>query len=224
MSLATRNAQLGQKLAKILERKNISSEFSLDFDAANLPIDIANSFSSYHNFILEIGSGWGEFTLANAKNNPDSLIIALEKKKKRISRCIKNQKKAEIKNIRWMVVDVDWFFDELFLPSTFNKVIINFPDPWPKKKHHKHRFLGREFMQTLSTITRPNAELEFATDFWPYMQEGLINIVADKKWKNVNGPGVVVKEIAGRPQSYFEQLKRSEGEHVYFSQFKKNLS
>ena len=133
-------------------------------------------------------------------------------------RCIKNLK---VPNIRFMIVDVDWFFDRLFVPASFDKVVINFPDPWPKERHHKHRFLTQQFVAALTDVVKPGGHLEFGTDFWPYMQEGMHNIAASGFWLNINGPGVILKEIEARPKSYFETLKKSEGENVYFCQFKK---
>jgi len=108
------------------------------------------------------------------------------------------------------------------LPDSFDKVIINFPDPWPKTRHHKHRFMSPPFIKELSRICKSSAILEFATDHWPYMEYGARCIEEDPDWKNMNGEMVILREIEGRPKSFFQELKQEEGENLYFIEFQKS--
>ncbi|MDH5718393.1 MAG: methyltransferase domain-containing protein [Spirochaetia bacterium] len=214
------------KLENILIKKNIGKthlgeNYTIDFLPVNFPLDIRSQYSEYKSYILELGSGWGEFTREIAKQNPNSLIIALEKKKKRVVRCVKWQKKENIENIRWMIVDITWFFKEIFNKNSFDKIIINFPDPWPKKRHHKKRFMTDDFIEILFTISKKDTLLEFATDFWPYMQDALYSLELSGKWKNIHGKGILLNDIPDRPKSYFEKLKLEEGENTYFLQMKR---
>ena len=192
--------------------------YILTFDPANFPILLQKRFPEYKSFILEIGSGWGEFTLELAKQKPDSLIIAVEKKKKRITRSIKNQINMNIENIRWMLLDVSWFFDNIFQEESFDHIIMNFPDPWPKKKHKKHRILTNRFLQSITKISRNNSLFEFASDYWSYICDALSVIENSEEWKNMNGHGVLLTNISNRPESYFQKLKIEEGENIYFLQ------
>ena len=227
MSLTREDPSLKKKLASILKKKAIIPSLKeeiqknlIEFDIENLPLRFEN-FSSELPRVLEIGSGWGEFTIDFARQNPGCIIIALEKKKKRVIRCLKKQYENQLPNIRWMIVDVYWFFDELFASGTFDKIIINFPDPWPKLRHHKHRYMNPQFIATLGRVARKGCILEFATDFWPYMNEAVILLEESGLFENVHSPGRVLRELPSRPRSFFEQMKRDEGDQVFFIQFKR---
>lgn len=204
------------------QKKIIGKEFALDFSLQKTPYSPLTLYPHYSCYVLEIGSGWGEFTLQSAKQNPQNFYIALEKKKKRVLRCLAKQENKQVNNIRWMVMDIDWFFSGLFSANSFDKIVINFPDPWPKKRHHKHRFFQENFLQVLNSISKPNALLEFATDYYHYMEQTVQLLEQTSVWKNQHGKGIVLTQIENRPQSYFEQLKKAEGENVYFVQYRKN--
>ncbi|RME88775.1 MAG: tRNA (guanosine(46)-N7)-methyltransferase TrmB [Candidatus Hydrogenedentota bacterium] len=231
MSLVQEKPELFSKLAGILQRKSFSekefpSYLHIPFHLDTFPLDakkIARQYG-FQKTVLEIGSGWGEFTLDLAKQNPDWLIVATEKKKHRVKRTLQNALKQNIKNIRMMVLDVTWFLQEVFAPSSFDYVILNFPDPWPKKRHHKHRIMSENFLLELAPLCTKAALLEFATDYWPYMErvlEILQKSAIQKTWRNVHGMGVILPELANRPKSYFELLKKEEGEQPYFLQLLK---
>lgn len=222
-------SSLQKKLIWLLERKSIANmkkevkgkKLAFDFFYKNTPYSLAKLFPFFSSYVLEIGSGWGEFTLESAKQNPQNFYMALEKKKKRVLRCLAKQESKQLKNIRWMVMDLEWFFDGLFCEDSFDLVVINFPDPWPKARHHKHRFFNEEFLTVLQKITKPKARLEFATDYYDYMEQVVLILENSRLWKNQHGQGVVLSKIDSRPQSYFEVLKREENENVYFIQYQK---
>lgn len=220
MALADERPELKEKLYTILKNKSITNEpLGIDFDKARFALDFTDL--GYDEVQLEIGSGWGEYTLECAAQNPKILYIALEKKKKRVVACIKEQKKRELKNIRWMIIDIKWFFEGIFKKGTFSKVTINFPDPWPKLRHHKNRFIDDNFIDTLSDYLAQDSVIEFATDHWPYLEDVLWILEAKPYLRNLNGRGVALTEVAGRAKSYFEQLKKDEGCDIYFLQFQK---
>ncbi|MDH5720437.1 MAG: methyltransferase domain-containing protein [Spirochaetia bacterium] len=226
ISLSMKNEKIQKKLTEILTQRSrkfseIEKNYILPFEPSNFPYFLKKNFNQYNGFILEIGSGWGEFTLELAKQNRDSLIIALEKKKKRIIRSIKNQKKENIENIRWMLLDVSWYFEDIFAENSFDHIIINFPDPWPKKKHHKHRILTENFLNSITNISKNGTLFEFASDYWPYIYDALFVIENSKYWQNINGKGVLLNNIKDRPESYFQKLKTEEGENTYFLQAEK---
>ena len=237
------NPDLQQKLVSILTSKNTSLRNSfpdniLDFHSDIFPLRIREMFPGYSHYLLELGSGWGDFCLEYARQNPETLCIALDKKKYRIKKSAKEQFAAGIKNIRWLVCHFDWKFENLFLPDSFDKIIINFPDPWPKKRHQKNRFIRPDFVKELALIARSGSglngsqnfgqgfykksgELEFATDNWKYMEDALQDFLDSHCWENIHGENVVLPFLANRPASFFEILKRQEKENIYFIQLGK---
>jgi len=214
--------RIREKLAGILQKKYLGNEYNILFDPGTFPICPNIHYPGYAKYILEIGSGWGEFTNALAADHPDWFIIALEKKKKRVKYSIAEQTERGISNIRWVIINVDWFFEEVFTPESFDTIIINFPDPWPKKRHHKHRFMGKSFIHILHGLLKNNGELEFATDHREYMED-VLDIIEGmpQEWENIHGKKVVKSHIENRPESYFEREQKNKGMDVYFLQVKK---
>ncbi len=214
--------RIREKLAGILQKKHLGNDYNIPFDPGALPIAPDTHYPGYAKYILEIGSGWGEFTNDLATEHPDWFLVALEKKKKRVRYSIAEQTERGISNIRWVIINVDWFFKELFTPESFDTIIINFPDPWPKKRHHKHRFMGESFIQILYGLLKNNGELEFATDHREYM-DNVLDIFdgMPQEWENIHGKKVVKSRIENRPVSYFENEQKNKGLDVYFLQVKK---
>ncbi len=214
------NTHLKNRLAGLLDKRSIYNEpFAIPFEPEIFPLSVRSLFPDARQIFLEIGSGYGEFTRENALRNPAAGIIALEKKRHRIAGSIREQKVMGLQNIRWMVVDINWFFDEIFEDNSFDRIIINFPDPWPKKRHHKNRFISNALLSSLSRMSKPDALLEFATDYFPYLSDTLSILEISPQWKNMHGRGRILSTIPGRPVSFFEQQKRDENLPVYFLQF-----
>ena len=209
------------KLAKILNNKYISSPYVVPFDQNLFPIKIKHQYPEYKSYILEIGSGWGEFTIALAERDHNQFIFALEKKKKRVLKAEKFQRKAFLQNIRWMVLDVVWFFDDIFSANSFDKIIINFPDPWPKNKHKKHRLMNKKLVHSLSFITGDQAIIEFASDSWSYIEDSVLHLENSPHWKNKHGRGVVLREMPGRISSFYESLQKKDGNTIYYLEYEK---
>jgi tRNA (guanine-N7-)-methyltransferase len=217
---------LKKKLIYILESKNKGlhekyNDLLIPFKLSLFPLDIRKRFPGYATYTLELGGGWGEFALEYAKTNQDTLYVALDKKKYRIKKSVKEQLQKNIPNVRWMVCNLEWIFNGLFTKQSIDKIIINFPDPWPKNRHLKHRFVGPELIDELSRVTKPGGSLEFATDSWSYMQDVVAHFDDSEKWQNIHGKKVILPRVENRPISFFEDLKRSENEHIYIIQLEK---
>lgn len=212
-----------EKLAGVLKKKSArGGEYCLPFDFQNLPYNIRGDFPGYKKYALEIGCGWGEFTRAAAAQIPDTLVIAVEKKLARVLSSGRTQKQEGLTNIRYVILDVAWFFDGIFADATFDNITINFPDPWPKLRHHKHRFISPEFAATLHQIARPGATLMFATDNYRYAREATETFEPGGLWQNTQTPYIARGHIAGRPVSFFEGIHRREGAPIYFLEYRKN--
>lgn len=147
------------------------------------------------------------------------MIIAIEKKLARVISSGKTQERENIPNIRYLVLDVAWFFSGIFAASQFDQILINFPDPWPKARHHKHRFISHPLTAELARICRPGAKLTFATDDYAYTREAAGVLEKSALWKNTQGAYMARSELAGRPRSFFEQLHRDEGALIYFLEY-----
>jgi tRNA (guanine-N7-)-methyltransferase len=135
------------------------------------PIDWSKIFCNNKKLIVEIGFGGGEFLVGLAKKYPEFNYIGIETS---LISCYKIQKKiftSNLSNIRIILEDARFAIREFFSDDSIYKVIVNFPCPWPKKKHSKKRLFTGDFIDTLSSVLEPNGEVLLTTDVQWYAQE-----------------------------------------------------
>ncbi len=113
---------------------------------------------------VEIGSGNGFFLAGMSSARPQWNWLGLEIRFKRVVQCARKlQGAGATAQGRIARYDVHQL-DDLFGPGSVSGLYVNFPDPWPKARHAKHRVLGPDFMGTVASILRPGAELRVKTD------------------------------------------------------------
>jgi tRNA (guanine-N7-)-methyltransferase len=112
---------------------------------------------------LEIGCGKGDFVKGMAEKNPDINFIAIEKATDIIVLALEKIKKSSLTNVRFINCDAA-ILTEVFPESFFNTIYINFPDPWPKKRHAKRRLTSSSFLTIFKKILSDNGSLHFKTD------------------------------------------------------------
>ena len=129
-------------------------------------------FQSSSNEILdvEIGPGNGEHFAYLAKNQPDRLCLAIELKYKPIIQTARQLKAKQLHNARVIRYNA-CLIDQIFSSDEINNVYIYFPDPWPKKRHHKHRLISKEFLQKLYSVQKLGCFVEVKTDDKAYFTE-----------------------------------------------------
>ena len=116
---------------------------------------------------LEIGTGNGYFFAHYGKSNPDRYLLGMELKFKPLIQSMKRSLAAGNKNTR-MVRYHAGILPEIFESGELNRVLIYFPDPWPKKRHHKNRLISTAFLETVHRLQRPGSYLEIKTDHAGY--------------------------------------------------------
>ena len=119
---------------------------------------------------LEIGPGSGDFFAFIATNNKDRLFIAVELKYKPLiqtTRKIKEKTCLNAKTIRYNAQ----MLGDIFASEELNNIYIHFPDPWPKKRHHKHRLIKPDFIKVLYQLQKNDSFIEIKTDHREYFQE-----------------------------------------------------
>ncbi|MCB1188866.1 MAG: methyltransferase [Leptospiraceae bacterium] len=122
----------------------------------------------YERYFLELGSGWGEVAIELGQKNEDAGFILMEKKISRVDFTIRKIQEFNLKNIKIIPLNFNWFLTELFISEQFDQILLNFPDPWPKNKHHKHRTFTVEFLDKLAYLLKTGGSFKFATDHSPY--------------------------------------------------------
>lgn len=172
------------------------------------------SFNSFDNLNLEIGAGDGQCTLALATALPDSGFVAAEVYRAGLGRLLQAVNERQLNNVR--VSDTDVIELLSVVPSDyFDSAMIFFPDPWPKKKHHKRRLLKVAFLDQLAIKLKMSALLFIATDIEDYALQILEAIVASNQWINLAGNDRWGIRPLFRPRTKFEAKGIREGRSVF---------
>ncbi|MDF3820432.1 methyltransferase [Leptospira sp. 96542] len=209
------NQDIQQKLWKFTTKTSYKSDYLLQPKEWGEKIDLKKSFPNHiQTFVLELGSGWGEVAIELAKANPNTGYLLMEKKVNRIIATENLRQPLNLENIRYMTVNFQWFFEELLEKELFDTIIINFPDPWPKRKHHKNRLMSEFMLRQIYDLLKPGGQLLFATDYGPYARK---TIALFRKLKGfVCGSEEYSFERPNFPVSFFEGEKRNEGKRIYY--------
>jgi tRNA (guanine-N7-)-methyltransferase len=120
--------------------------------------------------IIEIGSGDGKAPLAYAKEFSDQIIIAIDVYTPGIAQLMHEAAQQQIDNLRVVIGDAIEVFQELVPNKSLSGLHIFFPDPWPKKRHHKRRILNEKNLEIFQSKLKPQAKILIATDWDEYAQ------------------------------------------------------
>ncbi|MCZ4351044.1 tRNA (guanine(46)-N(7))-methyltransferase TrmB [Roseovarius aestuarii] len=135
------------------------------------PLDIEARFGG-RDLWLEIGFGGGEHLAHLAAQNPDKGLIGCEPYLNGVAMLLAKLRKTPVTNLAVHAGDARNLFDVLPARSV-GRAYLLYPDPWPKKRHHRRRFVTPEHLEPLAQVMRPGAELRVATDIEDYVRQTL---------------------------------------------------
>jgi len=118
---------------------------------------------------VEVGCGKGKFTAETAEANPDVLLIAVERCREAMVVAMEKAKNMGLKNVFFIDMDVA-NIEEIFDRGEMDRLFINFPDPWPRKKNAKRRLTHRGFLDKYCRTVREGGEIHFKTDNAPLFE------------------------------------------------------
>jgi tRNA (guanine-N7-)-methyltransferase len=122
---------------------------------------------------LEVGFGGGEHLVWQAEHHPEVGLIGCEPYMNGVAKCLAQIERAGVSNVRVFTDDARFVMAAL-PPRSVSRAFVLFPDPWPKARHHKRRFVQRANLNVLARLMKPEAELRLATDdpsYLPWMVE-----------------------------------------------------
>ena len=184
--------------------------------AEELPKPTAGSllFGNEHPVELEIGSGKGTFLTDQAKDRPEVNFLGLERAHKYWMYSSDRLRRNGCLNTRMILADATIFVSENLADTSLSAIHIFFPDPWPKKRHHKRRLIQGPFLEQAERVLEQGGRLQIVTDFEGYYQQIERVVLASKlKETEYRTPGSVADgEIAG---TNFERKYRREGRPFY---------
>jgi tRNA (guanine-N7-)-methyltransferase len=188
-------------------------ELGRDVDALpDGPLDTTALFGRDAPVLLEIGSGMGETTAQLAAAEPDTSYLAVEVYQAGLAQLLLRAENLGLTNLRLLRGDAVTLLTEHVEPGTLAGARIFFPDPWPKKKHHKRRLVQPEFVALLAGRLATGARLHLATDWAHYAEQMLAVCSAEPLLRNefAAEPGGWAPRPDWRPVTKFEQRARAE--------------
>ena len=182
-------------------------------------LDLVQVFGRAAPKVLEIGFGMGETTATIAKAHPDHDYLALEVHTPGVGALLKLLDEQNLTNVRIIQHDAIEVLENMLAAQSLDRVHIFFPDPWPKKRHHKRRLIRPEFVSLLASRLKPGAVIHLATDWADYAEQMLEVLSAEAQLENC-AEGYAERPTS-RPMTKFEQRGLRLGHHVYDLLFRK---
>lgn len=208
-SYVLRQGRLSPAQARALDE--LAPRFCLPFGRASL--DYARVFGREAPVVLEIGCGMGETTAAIAAAQPATDFIGVEVHGPGVGAILKRIEQQALKNLRVIQHDAVEVVDAMIPEASLAGIHVYFPDPWPKKRHHKRRLLKQPFVHALARKLAAGGYLHAATDWEPYAEEILKTLSAEPLL--VNTAEGYSPRPAWRPLTKFEARGLKLGHAVF---------
>ncbi|MBM3197810.1 MAG: tRNA (guanosine(46)-N7)-methyltransferase TrmB [Chlamydiae bacterium] len=176
--------------------------------------------ASYPSVNVEFGAGNGDWIAEKAKKAQETLWIAVEKRFDRVRKIWSKQNNFSLSNLV-VVCGAAEVFSAHYLPSIcIDNIFINFPDPWPKAKHAKHRLLQRSFVHEMHRIAKAEGEVTIVTDDIPYSAQVLEQMQVGNWKSKIASPGYTT-EWFDYGESFFALLWKQKGKEIRYMPFNK---
>ena len=182
-------------------------------------IDLDREFGRSAPKILEIGFGMGETTAEIAAKHPENDYLGIEVHTPGVGSLLKRIAELGLDNVRVIQHDAVEVLTHMITLSTFDGMHIFFPDPWPKKRHHKRRLIQPAFVALLVERMKPGAYLHVATDWQEYAEQVLAVFSAEPRLRNTAESYAPRPDY--RPQTKFESRGLRLGHGVWDIVFRK---
>ncbi len=189
-------------------REKLWSQYGINLDKKVLKLE--EIFGRSNPKHLEIGFGMGDALISMAKNNPEHDFLGIDVYNPGIGHLLIELEAAQLTNVKVICADAVEILTDYLPSKCLDSVYIFFPDPWPKKRHHKRRLIQIEFLKLLATVMKLDTELYIATDWQNYAEH--INEVLEAT-PLFNGGFIPRPDI--RPLTKFERRGLKLGHKVW---------
>lgn len=206
------------------EKRNyeeLSRVWTIPFE--NKITDFNAIFGNSRKLVIEIGFGDGKATAQIADENPETNYIAIDVYKAGIGKLLGEVRARNLKNLRVIEHDAIEVLEQMVALESVSAFHIFFPDPWPKKRHHKRRLICRPRTDLLAERLCVGGYIYFVTDWFPYAEFALEQLNATPNLKNKFN--AFSPHQSWRPETKFEQKGIDEGRAIselFFEKIKSN--
>ena len=190
-------------------------QFGLEAKLQHWPLVFGRVTDPY----MEIGFGMGDVLLTLAERHPERDFLGVEVYEPGVGRVLRELASRRLTNVRVIREDAVEVLETCIADGSLAGVLIYFPDPWPKKRHHKRRLIQPAFVSLVATKLREGGGLELATDSEPYAAQMLEVIEAGGCFDNTAGEGQFFADVDTRPVTKFERRGNALGHGVWDLRF-----
>jgi tRNA (guanine-N7-)-methyltransferase len=169
------------------------------------PLDLPRLFGRDAPRVLDIGFGDGEALATTAINNPSFDYLGIEVHEPGIGHLLLLLEQTALTNVRVIPRDAADVLPELLPAHGFAAANLFFPDPWPKKRHHKRRLVQPQFVAELARVLAPGGLLHIATDWADYARHTREVLAASPQFSAVEAEELRNEPLAARPPTKFER-------------------
>jgi len=208
-----RRIMIKDRVWHIPERTVTASEFM--FPGWESPVFFGNDHPVY----VEYCSGNGAWIAAKAKANPMINWVAVEKKFARVKKIWSKIKNMELGNLIVICGEAMNATKRYFPDHSISAFYINFPDPWPKNRHAKHRLIQIDFVHELWRSLKTNCNFTFVSDDIPYSEWFIEAMHQHRGFVSQYPSPFYVNDCVDYGTSYFDELWRSKGRQIRYHQF-----
>ena len=171
------------------------------------PLDLDAVFGRVAPRVMEIGIGDGEVLLTMASREPAWDFLGVEVHEPGLGHCLLGLEKTGLENVRLVREDAMVVLQDWLRPECLDRINLFFPDPWPKKRHHKRRIVQPVFVELAARVLRPGGLLHMATDWAPYVEHMEETLAASAAF-------AAVEEASDRPPTKFERRGERLGHQI----------
>jgi tRNA (guanine-N7-)-methyltransferase len=170
---------------------------------------------------IEIGFGNGDNLAKMAAAHPERDYLGIEVHRPGVGRLLLMLEEEHLTNIRVICHDAVEVLERQIPAGSLDEVMLLFPDPWPKKRHHKRRLVQGGFVELVTERLRPQGILRMATDWQPYAQEMLTVLTANPRLANLASDGTYIPRPTERTATRFEKRGARLGHDVWDLAFRR---
>jgi tRNA (guanine-N7-)-methyltransferase len=134
-------------------------------------LDLACLFSRIQPLEVELGSGDGSFLAQHARAHPEHNFVGVERLLGRLRKIDRKGLRERLTNLRLLRIEAGYFLEYLLPSGSVHGLHVYFPDPWPKRKHHRHRLVNPRFAELVWKALEPEGSIYFRTDNTEYFAQ-----------------------------------------------------
>ena len=178
-------------------------------------------FNQTQPVVLEYCSGNGEWICERAEQNPHLNWVAVEQRFDRARKTWARGQKKNLSNL-YVICSEAHIATRYYMPKrSLSQIFVNFPDPWPKPRHAKHRLLTKEFFEQVALASKIDAEITLVTDDPPYAHQILEALHASALWSPLLEKPYYATDLPNYGKSFFADLWKQKGKTIHYLPFKR---